>query len=255
MIEMDSSSRARVLHASPSPCLRSSVCPNTAYSLRRDAWLLARNTAAAAVLQAAVRVLSAHAFVRRCLAAELLQRTWRQHDAMAVARACGGKAACLAAVKIQSSWRGHWLRVKKVRLCACVLYRRRQSTDAWCVLQERALKKARAAWGEDDMDDDLEDIMASLKVPSHAPRFLLPACCLSLFIVCSLFAGAGELVRAAAVHVANAARVQLCHRCRSRFSKRGAPTVRCCSVVAPAASTFSRSRLSLRCSCSRVLCT
>jgi hypothetical protein len=30
--------------------------------------------------------------------------------------------------------------------------------------QERALQQARAAWGDDDMDDDLEDIMASLKV-------------------------------------------------------------------------------------------
>jgi hypothetical protein len=36
--------------------------------------------------------------------------------------------------------------------------------DAGVLEQERALQKARVAWGDDDMDDDLEDIMASLKV-------------------------------------------------------------------------------------------
>jgi hypothetical protein len=53
------------------------------------------------------------------------------------------------------------------------VYRKSSSTDAWCVVQERALKKARAAWGEDDMDDDLEDIMAALKAQSHATQFFL----------------------------------------------------------------------------------
>ena len=30
--------------------------------------------------------------------------------------------------------------------------------------QDRALQKARVAWDDDDLEDDLEDIMASLKV-------------------------------------------------------------------------------------------
>jgi hypothetical protein len=40
---------------------------------------------------------------------------------MMEARAAGGKAGRLAAVKIQSVWRGHWLRVKKVCVCFCVM--------------------------------------------------------------------------------------------------------------------------------------
>ena len=37
--------------------------------------------------------------------------------------------------------------------------------------QERALQKARVAWDDDDMDDDLEDIMASLKVCRYVTVF------------------------------------------------------------------------------------
>jgi hypothetical protein len=130
---MDSSSRARVLHSYPShdvtklqwfnengayisPSFQASVCPNTAYNLRRDAWMLSRRVAAAAALQAAARVLCTHALIHRGGAAALLQRTWRQHAALAAARAAGGSAVRGAAVRIQSAWRGHWLRVKKVRL-------------------------------------------------------------------------------------------------------------------------------------------
>ena len=113
MLEIDALARGRVLR--PSPCLQSSVCPNSAYGLRRDAWAAARRSAAAVRLQAAARVLHSHSVVRQALAAELLQRAWRQHAVMTRARAAGGKIARVAAVRIQSSWRGHWLRVKKVR--------------------------------------------------------------------------------------------------------------------------------------------
>ncbi len=114
MIEVDSSSRARVLQAQASSSIQSCVCLNAAYAVRRDAWLRGRRNSAAAALQAAARVLHAHAFIKRCRAAELVQGAWRQHSAMALARCAGGKVMRLAAVKIQSSWRGHWLRVKKV---------------------------------------------------------------------------------------------------------------------------------------------
>jgi hypothetical protein len=38
-----------------------------------------------------------------------------------------------------------------------------------CVLQDQALLRARVAWADDDLDDDLEDIMASLKVAPLLP--------------------------------------------------------------------------------------
>jgi hypothetical protein len=121
MLEIDALYRDRILLAttssSSSSRLQSSVCPSTAYSIRRDAWLHARRSSAAALLQAAARVVHAHACLRQKRAAETLQAAWRQHAAVALARAAGGKAGRAAAVKIQSVWRGHWLRVKKV----CVL--------------------------------------------------------------------------------------------------------------------------------------
>ena len=167
MRDIDASSRARVSQASTSACLKSSVCPNAAYAMRRDAWLVARRNAAAVVLQAAARVVHAHACVIRGRAAALVQGAWRQHCAMTRALAAGGKVARDAAVRIQSAWRGHWLRVKKV--CA----RRRvvwYGADVCiCVLQDQALLRARVAWADDDLDDDLEDIMASLKVAPLLP--------------------------------------------------------------------------------------
>jgi len=93
LLEIDALYRDRSSHTSSSPRLQSSVCPSTAYSIRRDAWLHARRSSAAAVLQASARVLHAHACLHRKRAAELLQFAWRQHAVMMQARAAGGKAA------------------------------------------------------------------------------------------------------------------------------------------------------------------
>ena len=124
MLEIDALCRDRIMLASSSSSssssrLQSSVCPSTAYNMRRNAWLHARRSSAAALLQAAARLVHAHACLRRTRAAATLQAAWRQHAAVAVARAAGGKAGRAAAVKIQSVWRGHWLRVKKVCVLVC----------------------------------------------------------------------------------------------------------------------------------------
>ena len=252
MRDIDASSRARVSQASTSACLKSSVCPNAAYAMRRDAWLVARRNAAAVVLQAAARVVHAHACVIRGRAAALLQGAWRQHCAMTRALAAGGKVAREAAVRIQSAWRGHWLRVKKV--CA----RRRvvwYGADVCvCVLQDQALLRARVAWADDDLDDDLEDIMASLKVtpllpPPHLPLLISPPPPPPPPLP---HPGPRQLVRAAAIHVANAARLRIRHYC-PRLGH-SAPAVRGLCIPPPPAAPICSSGLPICCPPPCLLC-